>query len=68
MISFIPSSKSPPSPRIESFMDYLPTRNSLIIFGGLNDEVSSNDLWSFSLTTLTWERLLITSKSIPGKI
>jgi hypothetical protein len=48
-------------------MNYLQPRSSLLIFGGWNGESSFNDLWEFSLNSLTWSKILPSSLEVPGK-
>ncbi|CAG9321907.1 unnamed protein product [Blepharisma stoltei] len=67
-ISWIPKTRSPPSSRHYSTMDYFPSNNSLVIFGGYDTDsmTSYNDLWMFSFTSNTWQRLSTTANVLPG--
>jgi N-acetylneuraminic acid mutarotase len=64
---FIPSTKSPPSQRFYSFLDYLPSRSSLILFGGSDGPNYFNDLFEFSLETSSWKQVVPLSSDIPRK-
>ena len=64
-INYIPKTKSPPSPRFYSLMDHMTSRSSLIVFGGSNGASNFNDLWEFSLTSMTWSEIVPLSVEIP---
>ena len=63
--TFIPPTKSPPLPNHYNLLLYIATRNSLIVFGGLKESTNTNDLWEFSLSSLTWSEIKSTTSNIP---
>ena len=66
-ISYIPSTRIPPTERNFAVMDYLESLNALILFsGGLLDGTYTNDLWSFNLTSNYWSEIVPTSSTLPG--
>jgi hypothetical protein len=66
--TFIPSTRSPPSCRAHSFLDFLLPRSSLIVFGGWDNSNSLNDIWEFSLTNLHWQEIIPLSTDSPSNI
>lgn len=67
-LNFIPETKTPPSARSKAFMDYLEPRKSLIVFGGFDGSVLMNDIWEFSIESLTWNEVLSLSTDKPSNI
>ena len=67
-IDFVPSSKTPPSPRILPVMDYNPQSNSLYIFGGYANGEYLNDFWTFDLENQLWTRYVPLGSKFPGKV
>jgi hypothetical protein len=65
-LNFIPSTKTPPSSRYNSFLDYLKPRSSLILFGGSQGTLLCNDIWEFSLQSMTWQEIIPLSREVPG--
>jgi hypothetical protein len=65
--SYIPSTGTPPSPRIYSVLSFSPSQSSLVLFGGLSLNAAQNDLWSFSLSSLFWSRVNPMTHTVPGK-
>jgi hypothetical protein len=62
----IPQTRTPPSGRTSPFTGYLESRNSLIIFGGLDESGFCNDLWEFSLKSSTWHEIIPLSNNFPS--
>lgn len=67
-LNFIPKTKSPPSQRLYSYIDFIQSRSSLIIFGGASGSSALNDLWEFSLTDLAWSEIVPLSSEKPCNI
>ena len=65
-LDFIPKTKSPPCPRLSAFMCYLKPRNSVILFGGWNMITIFDDLWEFSLDSLTWQKVIYSANYYAG--
>ena len=57
-ISYIPSTKSPPFPRYQSFMTHLKSRNSLIVYGGWDMITIYDDIWEYSLDLFSWKNVI----------
>ena len=67
-IQLIPETGIPPSPRYYSAMIYSSYLNSLIIFGGSDDTIFYNDIWSFDLDLGRWTELIQMTETIPSNI
>ena len=67
-LNFIPKTKSPPSQRAYQYIDFIHSRSSLIIFGGASRYSALNDLWEFSLASLTWNEIVPFSPQKPCNI
>ncbi|OMJ70696.1 hypothetical protein SteCoe_31256 [Stentor coeruleus] len=65
VISYLPYFKTPPCPRLYSVMEYLPSSDSLLIFGGALGTTFFSDIWEFSLSSQTWSEFIPTSKKFP---
>jgi len=57
-------SGTPPPVRLGAFVVYAPSRNALVVFGGLGS-AWYNDLWLLNLDSLVWHQLT-PSGSVPG--
>ena len=68
VITLIPKNGIPPSPRYSSAMIFSSFLNSLIIFGGSDDTIFYNDIWSFDLNQNIWNKLLQMTETIPSNI
>lgn len=66
IISYLPSFKTPPCPRLYSVMEYFPRSDTLLIFGGARGTTFFSDTWEFSLSSQTWSELIPTSNKLPG--
>lgn len=65
-LSYIPSTRSSPSPRYQSFMNHLKSRNSLIVYGGFNMMTIFDDMWEFSFDSLAWENVIFSESGYTG--
>ena len=65
-ITYIPSTRIPPSQRLYLVMDYYAPSDMLIVFSGIDNLGSNNDLWSYSLTSNYWEQIIPTDQTTPG--
>lgn len=65
-IDLIPKNGAPPSQRAYSSMTYSNKYNSLVLFGGYNDNSWFSELWEYSLNTETWKLIYPVSTS-PSK-
>jgi Galactose oxidase, central domain len=64
----IPSTNSPPSKRYSHTMNYAPSYNFLVTFGGQIDfKTFYDDTWTFSLDSMTWNQITPISSNNPGK-
>ena len=63
--TYIPSTKSPPQPLYFTLLFHINLRSSLIVFGGLEASTNTNNIWEFSLSSLTWNEIKPTSSQIP---
>ncbi|OMJ76858.1 hypothetical protein SteCoe_23705 [Stentor coeruleus] len=63
---FMPLNKTPPNSRAGIASVYIPSRLSIVIFGGYSDTLFFNDLWNFNITTLIWDEIYTNSESIPS--
>ncbi|OMJ89070.1 hypothetical protein SteCoe_8896 [Stentor coeruleus] len=66
-LSYIPPNKTPPKPRSGHIQCSLPSSNSLIIFGGAYSEILYNDLWLFTINTLSWSEINPTTSELPSE-
>lgn len=64
-IEYVPTRKTPPSPRIFSLMDYNPSSDSLFVFGGFRNNLFLNDIWTFNLTGRVWDNYIPMSIKSP---
>ncbi|OMJ89069.1 hypothetical protein SteCoe_8895 [Stentor coeruleus] len=55
--NYIPSSKTPPSPRAGHLQCKSLSSNFFVVFGGCSSEMFYNDLWLYSLNTATWTEI-----------
>lgn len=65
-ISYIPSTRIPPSQRAYSVMDYSKLQDSLLLFSGLDADGYSNDLWTFLINQNYWNEINPSSEDKPG--
>lgn len=66
-IKLTPASSTAPSPRYNASGIYDEVGNNFVIFGGRNSNSSLNDVWSFSLDTLTWTNITPSDTNRPAK-
>ena len=64
-MTFIPPTRSSPSARTFSLLLKMNIRNSIIVFGGWSESIENNDLWEFSLSSLTWTEIKPLSNKVP---
>ena len=64
--TFIPHTRSPPTPRAYPLLLKMNNRNSVIIFGGSSESYITNDIWEFSLYSLTWTEIRPLSTEFPS--
>ena len=62
-LSMIPQTGTPPESRYYS--KAVKSGDSLLMFGGDNDEFLLNDMWKFNLTSKTWSQMIYTGTEIP---
>ena len=67
-IEMIPETGAPPMMRKSNSMTSSVLLNSIIIFGGADNQNYFNDLWLFNLTNYQWSKQYILSTARPGKI
>lgn len=65
-ISYIPSTRIPPSGRLYSVIDYNKFKGTILLFSGLDSNGYTNDLWSFSFSKNYWDEQNPSSEKIPG--
>ncbi|OMJ73408.1 hypothetical protein SteCoe_27920 [Stentor coeruleus] len=63
---YIPASKTPPDCRSGITTAYIPSKNIIVMFGGLSGDTFYDDFWSFSIASLTWEEIYPTSEINPS--
>ena len=66
-ISYFPKTRIPPSQRLYLVMDYYEPQDMLIVFSGIDNVGSNNDLWSYSLNSSYWQQIIPTDETAPGK-
>ena len=64
--SLIPYYGIPPSSRKLAAMVYSDFFDSFIIFGGCDDTVFYNDIWSFQINNHFWSKLLQMTEALPS--
>lgn len=66
--TYIPPYRTPPSMRSGHIMSLSTSMNSLILFGGTYTPLLYNDLWFYSLTTLSWTESTPTTSERPSNL
>ena len=65
-INYIPTTKTPPSGRINPLLIFHESLNSIILFGGQQDSNFFSDLYIFSLTLNSWDYIIPITQNNPG--
>jgi N-acetylneuraminic acid mutarotase len=64
--TYIPKTKTPPSPRVNSLLLFHDSESCLILFGGQSGSFFFSDLYNFSLSSNQWTSISPTSVNSPG--
>ena len=67
-IQIIPKTGTSPAARGGSTMVYSSMLQSIVIFGGCDNNVSYNDVWAFSFVTFQWKMLIQMTIDSPGNL
>lgn len=62
---YMPATKTPPESRGGIATAYIPSKDIIIVFGGLSRETYYDDFWSFNIKSLIWQEIYPISEINP---